>query len=461
MKVLLVQPYNLDYTKASKVPTPAPFALICLASVLRDNGHDVHILDRNLQENSLESEIKKIYPDMVGITTFTGPMILDALEVAKIVKDNTCAPIVWGGVHPSMLPIQTLENPYVDVVAVGEGEQTILDLAYAIEREKPLEGINGIHYKEDGKIRSNPPRQFVADLDKLPMPAWDMIDLSKYSSLQLFTSRGCPYNCAFCYNKKFYDCKWRGRSSEKVIEEISYLKSKYKTRWFVFGDDNFTCNRKRLREICNGLIDEGIDLYWRCESRVDHINSEMLSLMEKAGCHVIYFGVESGSQRILDTIDKRITTTIARDAINLCTDLGIASSAAFLIGLPTETEEDLMATKEFALSLPLWGITVKIYVPYPGTDLYDYCVSSGLYTPPQSLEEWGRASSWGDASINVSNVPSDLLERERVEIEEGIKNRNLPYYFLYSMRRLFDGDFTSVNAFKSLFEGQTNENKYR
>ncbi|MDY6959946.1 MAG: radical SAM protein, partial [Halobacteriota archaeon] len=282
MKVLLVQPYNLDYTKASKVPTPAPFALICLASVLRENGHNVHIIDRNLQENSLESEINKFYPDMVGITTFTGPMILDALEVARIAKDNTCAPIVWGGIHPSMLPIQTLKNSYVDVVAVGEGEQTILDLAYAIEREKSLEGINGIHYKENGKVRSNSPRKFVEDLDELPMPAWDMIDLSKYSSLQLFTSRGCPYNCAFCYNKKFYDCKWRGRSSEKVIEEISYLKSKYKTRWFVFGDDNFTCNRKRLRKICNGLIDEGIDLYWRCESRVDHINSEMLSLMKKA-----------------------------------------------------------------------------------------------------------------------------------------------------------------------------------
>ncbi len=452
MKVLLVQPYNLDYTKTSKVPTPAPFALICLASVLRDNGHDVHIFDRNLQEASLEGEIKKIYPDMVGITSFTGPMILDALEVAKIAKKTVNAPIVWGGVHPSMLPIQTIENPYVDVVAVGEGEQTILDLACAIERNKPLEGINGILYKENGKIRTNPPRQFVTDLDELPMPAWDMIDLGKYSSLQLFTSRGCPYNCAFCYNKKFYNCKWRGRSSEKVIEEISYLKSKYKTRWFVFGDDNFTCNRKRLREICNGLIDEDIDLYWRCESRVDNINSEILGLMKKAGCHVIYFGVESGSQRILDTIDKRITTTKARDAINLCSDHGIASSAAFLIGLPTETEEDLMLTKKFALDLPLWGITVKIYVPYPGTDLYDYCVSSGLYNPPQSLEEWGRASSWGDASINVSDAPSNLLESVRVEIEEGIKNRNLPYYFMYSMRRLFDGDFTSVNAFKSLFE---------
>ncbi|MDY6964996.1 MAG: radical SAM protein [Halobacteriota archaeon] len=451
MKVLLVQPYNLDYTRETKVPTPAPFALICLASVLRENGHDVYIFDRNLSDRPFEKEIKKIWPDMVGITSFTGPMILDALEAAKVARETTVnAPIVWGGIHPSMLPIQTIEDPYVDIVAVGEGEYTILELADAIEREKPLDGIKGIIYKENGTIHRNPPRQFMRDLDELPMPAWDLIDLRKYSSLHMFTSRGCPHNCAFCYNNEFYRCLWRGRSSDKVIEEISYLKSKYKTRWFVFGDDNFTCNKKRLREICNKLIVEDLDIQWRCESRVDYVNREILGLMKKAGCHVIYFGVESGSQRILDMIDKGITLSKVRDSLNLCSELGIASSAAFLIGLPTETEEDLAMTKRFSMELPLWGITVKIYVPYPGTDLYDLCVSQGLYKPPGSLEEWGRRSGWGDAKINVSKIPSDKLVSTRIEIEEGIKNRNFPYYLLYSMKRLFDGDFTSINVVKGL-----------
>jgi hypothetical protein len=120
--------------------------------------------------------------------------------------------------------------------------------------------------------------------------------------------------------------------------------------------------------------------------------------------------------------------------------------------LPTETEEEMEMTKNLALELPLWGITVKIYVPYPGTDLYDLCIDQGRYNPPSSLEEWGRRSSWGDAEINVSRIPNDKLEATRIEIEEEIKKRNLPCYFLYSMRRLFDGDFTSINLFKSLLD---------
>lgn len=187
MKVLLIQPYNIGY-RGPKSPPNAPFSLMCLAAVLREGGHRVCIFDRNVPNGPIEEKIKNFCPDMIGISTFTGPMILDALQVAKIARSITDVPIVWGGIHPSLLPHETIENPYVDIVVVGEGEKTILELAEAIERDKPFEDIKGLVYKENGHVRTNPPRPFIKNLDELPIPAWDLIDIKKYETLYSVTN---------------------------------------------------------------------------------------------------------------------------------------------------------------------------------------------------------------------------------------------------------------------------------
>jgi radical SAM superfamily enzyme YgiQ (UPF0313 family) len=446
MRILLVQPYNLDYVKEYGALPPAPFALMYLASFLRENGHDVYIFDRNVDRSNLENVIRKICPDMVGISSFTGPMILDALSLARVVRNTTDAPIVWGGIHPSLLPMQTINNPCVDTVVVGEGELTLLDLVNTLENGKSLEDVRGIVYKENGTVHANPPRGFIRNLDELPMPAWDLIDVRDYAWFYIFTSRGCPHNCGFCYNQEYNKRKWRGKSSDRVLEEINYLVSEYKTRRIGIGDDNFTCNRKRLHEICDKIIEEDIDIEWRCESRVDSVNDETLRLMKKAGCHVIYFGVESGSPRILKLINKDIPISRVERTLKNCKETGMATSAAFMVGLPTETREEMEMTRSLALRLPLWAITVKIYVPCPGTALYDFCVRNGLLQPPNSLEEWGFVSSWSDTAINVSDVPAEEVESLRKEIELEIRTRNLPYYLLQTMQRLLDGDVSMINT---------------
>lgn len=456
MKVLLIQPYNIGYKKL-KSPPNAPFGLMCLAAVLRKEGHNVRIFDRNVPDDPIKETIKKFWPDMIGISTFTGPMILDALNVAKAARDITGAPIVWGGIHPSLLPYETIKNPYVDIVVVGEGEKTILELSDAVERDKSLEDIKGLVYKENGHIHTNPERPFIKNLDELPMPAWDLIDLNKYETLYIFSSRGCPHRCGFCYNEQYNNKKWRGKSSDRVLEEVNYIVEKCKTKWIVFGDDNFTCNQKRLKDICNKIIKEDLGIFWRCESRVDYAKRDTLSLMKKAGCHVIFFGIESASQRILNLIKKDINISQVKNAFNTCKELGIAASGAFIVGLPTETKEELYMTRDLAFELPLWGVTVKTYVPYPGSDLYDFCVKNGLFLAPNDLEGWGHISSWDGVSINVSQIEGSEIEKVQNEIESKVRAENLPYYFLYGMRRLFDGDSATVNMFRGMFS----ENKLK
>ena len=254
---------------------------------------------------------------------------------------------------------------------------------------------------------------------------------------------------------KFNNKKWRGKSTDRVIEEINYLIEKAKTKWVVFGDDNFTCNKNRLHEICNKILEESLDIWWRCESRVDYANRDSLALMKKAGCHVVYFGVESGSQRLLDLIKKDTTIKQVENAFNNCKELGIAASGAFIVGLPTETKEELYMTRDLALRLPLWGITVKSYVPYPGSDLYDFCVKNGLFTAPNDLEGWGNISSWDGVTINVSQSDSEEIDKVQKEIEMNVRVQNLPYYILYSLRRLSGGDSATVNMFRSFFSKNT------
>ena len=210
MKTILLQPNSIT----SRGILTAPLALLFIGEMARSHGHEVKIIDRNI-DYSTKKFIKKFRPDVVGVSVFTGPLIKDAVSISKFVKKEFAdeTKVVWGGMHPSLLPEQTISNSFVDVVVIGEGEVTFAELLNSLESRKPLKDVKGICYKENGKIVKTAERKFV-DLDRMPFTNWGLVNAKKYLDLEIVmvTSRGCPYNCYFCYNQEFNRRRWRAQT---------------------------------------------------------------------------------------------------------------------------------------------------------------------------------------------------------------------------------------------------------
>lgn len=438
MRILLINPSTRTYRKGLSVKAQAPLGLLCLASVLREQGHKVKIFDHNVENNGIKN-CKIFHPDLVGVSTFTGPMIRDALRLSEIFRELN-VPILWGGVHASLLPIQTVSDHRVDMCVVGEGEETIVELADYLEKNRDISEVKGLVWKQSRnggvKIINNAPRPFIKNLDALPFPAWDLIDRHKYmdtslgvetSSLALYSiqsSRGCPYHCGFCYNTVFNECKWRFKSAARVLEEINFLKEKYNIKRLNFKDDNFVVNKKRTIKICKNLYRENIDVNFAIDCRVNLLSKELATYLKLGGCTRLFFGVESGSPRILRFIKKGITPRQAVNAVNLCRKTGLITSASFVIGFPTETLRDIELTQRFIYRLNPHNLLLKIFVPYPGSYLYDYVVKNNLFVPPQKLEDW--ALTWSTANYQLSEVPPEVLNRLANKIFLSFYSRNLP-----------------------------------
>jgi len=314
--IILIQPKAGPY---DMLGARVPYGLLSIASIPHRKGYKIKIIDQrtdHLWEKTLIESLKQ-NPICVGITCMTGGQIRYALHAAKIVRENSKSPIVWGGVHPSLLPSQTLENPYVDIIVVKEGDNSFLEVIEAIKNKKPLSKIKGIWYKENGKIFSTPEREFIKNLDTLPEIPYELIDTEKYASLHLeegrsldfITSRGCPFNCSFCYNQFFNKSRWRAMSAKESVKRLAKVVRKYNIKAIYFQDDNFCANIERLKEICKGIIDEKLNIIWGTLGlRIDtamKMDDEVLNLMVKSGCRNVDIGAESGSQEILDMIEKK------------------------------------------------------------------------------------------------------------------------------------------------------------
>jgi len=424
MRILLINPTTRLYGQGVAVKAQAPLALLCLAAVLREHGHKIKLFDHNVEEKGLK-DCLKFEPEMIGVTSFTGPMILDALRLSEIFRRRLEVPIVWGGVHASLLPAQTVSDPRVDMGIIGEGEETIVELADCIEKQGDLEQIKGLVWKkatnDSAKIIENAPRPFIRDLDALPFPAWDLIDEKKYlatslgiekSSMALFSiqsSRGCPFQCGFCYNNMFNQRTWRFKSADRVIEEIQFLKDKFHMKAINFRDDNFIVNKKRAEAICKGLYRNKLNVKFAIDCRVDLLTLQLARYLKLGGCNQIFFGVESGSPRILRFINKGISLTQAVNAIKICKKVKIQSSTSFVMGFPTETMDDLKLTQNFIKILNPDDLLIKIFVPFPGSALYNYSVENHLFNPPQRLEDW--AISWSKVNYQISQVSPETLNR--------------------------------------------------
>jgi len=384
--------------------THLPLALLTLAAWLRAHGdyeNQIQVLDANVRKLTL-TDFKDAA--IVGITAMTGNQIQYGLEIAALARSaNPDTVIVWGGIHPSLLPEQTAQHPLVDLVVTGEGEQTFLEVVEAVHHGEDLHGIPGTCWQEpSGKVVFGPKRPFI-DLAQLPLPAYDLINIDDYPGIEhqfdYQSSRGCPFRCGFCYNTVFCGRRYRKKPSAQVIHELSLLHDRYGVASFGLVDDEFFIDRKRVEAIFDGIIASGRQFSLIASCRLDIVcrfSATLLAKMKQAGVSQMFFGAESGSATILKDIKKDITPEHILEGARKVAGAGIRPILSFMSGFPGETLDDFNRTLDIIQELwrlhPL--VTVNGVFPfnaYPGTFLYDQALTLGLKTP-QTLEAWGAWS---------------------------------------------------------------------
>ncbi len=413
MKILFVSPPTNSAIKSVIGTTGPPLGLAYLASVARSKGHDARIVD-SLVENLTFEEVRKIMeqysPDMVAITSTTS-MIPDAYEVAKIAKNiSQDTATIIGGPHVTFVPEQTLqESQNIDYVVKGEGENPFSGILDIIEKKKDPKEIRGIAYRNGNRILNNPPEVLISDVDSIPEPSWDLLPMDKYEidNTQfgtIMTSRGCPYNCIFCSSSLQFGKQWRGHSVERVIDELKTLRYKYNKRDIEFLDDTFTLNMKRAMELTDRIYKEGIDIRWSASARVNLFNADIAKNMKRAGAHTVYFGIESGSQKILDFIGKGTTLDLAKSSVRKANDAGLYTLGSFIIGFPDDTIKDVKTTIKFSKSIGVTVAQFTIATPYPGTRLWDYVMENKLLL----TMNWRKFTTLSPV-IKLRNFTSDQI----------------------------------------------------
>ncbi len=431
-----------------------PLALLYVGGALKKAGYEVNVLHLNGEDNPKKNAVKilKTNPFFIGFSSITGPQIKQSAEISKELKKLTSISIVWGGVHASLLSQQVISEDYVDYVVIGEGEETFVELTQALEGKIPIEKVRGIAYKKNNKIITNPERPLIKDLDKYKLD-FSLIDVEKHLDSQwgskrilaFITSRGCIFNCAFCYNLRFNKRRWRYHSTKKVINEINELKDHYNLDGIRFYDDFFFANPNRALEIL-----EAIKLPWYGEMKINLLNQNLIQRMIKTQPKELLFGLESGSDRILSLLNKRQTVDQIKKGVELLKQLKDTKVVgSFIIGLPTETQQEVFKTIDLALELyeinPNMQYAFGVYLPYPGTDLYELTIKKG-FSPPKKTEDWANVDSWYD-NFNIdwldwTNDASYFLRIRNYMCLMPLKKLNIPILRDIPEKRLRQKDFS-------------------
>ncbi|MFC1817394.1 B12-binding domain-containing radical SAM protein [Thermodesulfobacteriota bacterium] len=353
-----------------------PLGIAYVAATLERAGFSVSIIDApamNYTRDDVLTLLKKDQPTLVGVTTMTSSFH-GALEACSLAKEAG-ATVLIGGVHLEIYPEQSLYYDVVDYGIVGEGEESFVKLAEALRDGSDVSTIPGIAFKKDGRVVVNG-CVLVSNLDSLPMPSRHLLPNNRYSSIiglhpvtTMIASRGCPYHCGFCF-KQAADKKVRFRSAKSVVDEMAHVVEKYGVKEIMFYDDTLTMNRQFVTDLCEDILSRGLTVKWEAPSRIDTVDREMLTLMKRANCIRLRFGVESGNPRILKLMNKKITLDQVREVFSITRKLGIETFAYFIIGYITETEETIKETIAFAKSLKADLFMFTVATPYPGTPLY-------------------------------------------------------------------------------------------
>jgi anaerobic magnesium-protoporphyrin IX monomethyl ester cyclase len=385
-RVTLVNP---PYPVGSHQHPPfTPLGLGYLAAVLEKKEYPVDVIDCQVlgcSHDEFTSRLSKLKrPNIVGITSTT-LTYKSALQIAKIAKEvwPNCLTII-GGSHVTFWDKQALEeSPHLDIIVRKEGENTMLELADRVEKGKNYYNVLGTTVrKDDGKIVRNEDRPYIENLDDLPFPAhhlWPMERLMKHGAVvfPLMASRGCVFWCDFCSTVRMFGRRYRMRSPKNVVDEIEYLQKHFGAHQFTFYDDAFTVDQDRAGEICREIKRRKLKIEWDCETRVDMVTEDLLSIMKEAGCFAVWFGVESGAQPVLDAMRKGITPAQTIKAFNMAKEAGLMTVAGVVLGFPGETKETIWETVKFIERLNPGDVGYYIATPYPGTPLYEQVVSEG------------------------------------------------------------------------------------
>lgn len=426
-----------------------PLGMLYIASFLRENGVDVSILDQAASPLSLNETVgwvERENPDVLGISALNNSG-LTAARISREVKSvNPDVVVVWGNVLASFNAERILrEYPFVDVVVRGEGELTSLDIARCIERGGDLGSVFGITFKRNGHVTFTEDRSLLKDVDSLPLPARDLLDTEYHSAIfgiqvapkrftTMVSSRGCPYRCRFCGGSRLFHNVWRPRSVGNIMEELTLLLDQG-YRQLLFVDDNFTLNQKRVENLCKEMRRERLDLDWFCDSRVDRCSSQTLREMARSGCRMLYLGIESANQRILDYYKKRITPHQSERAVEAARNAGIdVIVGSFIIGAPDETREEILNTLRFAHRLDIDIAQFNILRVFPGTEIWDELREknfidedryweTGVYVPDVCLGLEGAE----EMKRLISNFFKDFYLRPSFILRQGIRTLTSPY----------------------------------
>jgi len=425
IKVALVNPPYPGGLVDYQVPC---IGLAYITAVLEKNGYEVRVIDcpvLHINLKGLEQEITRFEPDIIGVTSVTATF-QSALQAAHAIKE-TCPDVlvVLGGPHASFMDEEILRgNSDVDVVVRGEGEETMLDLVHCFSKDglKGLHGVAGLSFRDGGQVVRTPNRPLIQNLDQLPYPAYKHFPLNKYrvSGRLIFpvvTSRGCPYQCTFCVASHMFGKTLRARSVGNVVDELEWLRDEYGADAYTFYDDIFTFDVERALKICEEIKNRKIGIPWDCQTRVDRVSPKILTKMREAGCELVSFGVESGSQKILDAMKKGTTVEQNEKAIKWAKQAGLSVSISVILGYPGETEETLKQTINFIKKTQPDDAFLCIATPYPGTELYNLVKSLG----------WRISREWSKYEMQTP-----VFENPHLPFAKITKEREIFYNQLYS-----------------------------
>lgn len=395
MKIALINlPQTFEFRWQGDTSFHPPLGLCYVASVLRDIGkYSVEIIDcpvLRLDLNGLKNKLKESKPDIIGLACSAAIMFEVTTEVSRMIKGEISKDIVVvvGGHHATKEYELMINNPNIDFIMRGEAEFTLLDLVNSFMANTPLKDIKGLIYKENGKVKVNPEREIIKDLDELPLPAWDLLpDLKLYKTsfrykrmplIGMHTSRGCPGTCLFC---PCNNTGFRYNSAEYIFKGMKYLSERFGIKEIVFSDDNFTLLNRRIEELCDLIIQNKLDITWSCYATIVGLSSNpnLIKKMAQAGCWYIFFGIESGNENVLklNKVNKLNNFETVRKVLKECQKNGITLKGSFILGLPGDTKETIEETIAFAKSLPLDTVNFATAVPYPGTEFYNLARANG------------------------------------------------------------------------------------
>jgi anaerobic magnesium-protoporphyrin IX monomethyl ester cyclase len=410
-------------------PRNFPAGLGLIAAMLRNHGYRVAVVDVNglrLSDQDVLSRIQQYNPRVIGIggliTTY-GWVKRMTRQMRQLWPDRK---IILGGSVGSSIIDTALRNLDIDVIAVGEADDTVLELMEALLNDKELSPVASLAYLKDGQVVRTADRPLIANLDELPHPAWDMFPMNTYLAnpivgvgrdIDIISSRGCPFNCRYCY--RLFGKKFRAFSAEYVVEEISILKRDYDIDFISFQDDCFVVDKKRVYAICDLLDKTGLSrsLRWSCTGRVSICDLDMLNRMRTSGCVSVSYGIESGSEKILQAMGKDASLEMARNAIINTRNASLRCPVSFMIGYPGETRQSVMQTVDFCKELNIALTAMMFTCPYPGTPLYDMVKNSETFRR-QFTDEEQFVMKMGDAvdlTVNLTDMPDKELADLRNE----------------------------------------------